>query len=355
MNKRRIRKAIRRLSHLPRNRYLFHYLFNKGRHYMYKLTRSTKVAYPSVIMLELTNRCNLACTTCAREYGYGKAMDQGAMPINEAKKVIDQLWPYLDGVVLTGMGETFLYKELEEIVDYIKGKNQGIIISVSTNAQVPRFNEAAQCLVGKLGTIQISIDGIGEVYESIRKNGNFEKLHRNLTNLAEVTRNSTTDLTLNMVVTRENHMQMADMVKYASKTGIQYLNFNLMNLAAVTDIPELYYEFYRSEPFRASLAELRIAAAQHPEVHVTDTSLETTNGFRHCPFPWTHYYICWDGFVAPCCAKPFPKEMHFGNVMEKPLIEILNSKAYRSFRTLWQKNTTPSFCKKCTFIDSCAS
>lgn len=30
-------------------------------------------------------------------------------------------------------------KELEEIVDYIKTKNRGIIISVSTNAVVPDF------------------------------------------------------------------------------------------------------------------------------------------------------------------------------------------------------------------------
>jgi hypothetical protein len=130
MNKRRLKKACKRIAGLPRNKYLLKYILNKAKHLYYKIIRSTKVAYPSTIMLELTNHCNLACTTCPREYDYGKEMDKGMIAINQAKKVIDELWPYLDSIGLTGMGETFLYKDIEQIVDYIKSKNKGIIISV---------------------------------------------------------------------------------------------------------------------------------------------------------------------------------------------------------------------------------
>jgi MoaA/NifB/PqqE/SkfB family radical SAM enzyme len=61
-------------------------------------------------MLELTNHCNLACTTCPREYDYGKEMEPGTMTVENAKAVIDQIWPYLDSIGLTGMGETFLFR-----------------------------------------------------------------------------------------------------------------------------------------------------------------------------------------------------------------------------------------------------
>ncbi|MCL2073658.1 MAG: radical SAM protein [Marinilabiliaceae bacterium] len=149
MNARRIKKAIRRISLLPKNKYLYKYLINKVKHFWYKFRKSTKVAYPQTIMLELTNRCNIACVTCPREYEYGKAMAQGTISVNQAKKVIDELWCRLDSIGLTGMGETFLFKEIEEVVNYIKSKNRGIIISVSTNAVLPDFIERVKPLIGK--------------------------------------------------------------------------------------------------------------------------------------------------------------------------------------------------------------
>ena len=45
-------------------------------------------------------------------------MDKGNMNTESAKK-IKKAWPYLDSVGLTGMGETFLYKEPEEIVNCV--------------------------------------------------------------------------------------------------------------------------------------------------------------------------------------------------------------------------------------------
>ena len=149
MNKRKLRKAIRRLVNLPGGKFFILYVANKIKHFYLKFIKSTKVAYPSTIMLELTNHCNLACTTCPREYDYGKAMDKGNMNAESAKKIIDEVWPYLDSIGLTGMGETFLYKDLQDIVNYIKKKNKGIIISVSTNAVLPRFYSECGSVVGE--------------------------------------------------------------------------------------------------------------------------------------------------------------------------------------------------------------
>lgn len=215
MNKRRLKKALIRIINLPRNKYLFLYIANKIEHFYLKRIKSTKVAYPSTIMLELTNHCNLACTICPREYDYGKSMDKGQMNVEYAKKIIDELWLYLDSIGLTGMGETFLYKEIEEIVDYIKNKNKGIIISVSTNAVLPDFIEKVSRIIGKIDTIQISIDGLNNVYESIRKNASFQRLDSNLRSFSEMSMNTGTDLMLNMVVTKENYSQMPLLVKYA--------------------------------------------------------------------------------------------------------------------------------------------
>jgi len=348
MNKRRLKKVFSRLRNLPKGKYFFMYSNNKLKQYFLKLSKSKKVAYPSTIMIELTNQCNLACTTCARQYDYGKAMDKGNMSVSQAKKIIDEVWPYLDSVGLTGMGETFIYKDIEEIVDYIKSKNKGIIISVSTNAMLPDFISLVSKVVGKLDTIQVSIDGLGAVYELIRIKASFAVLEKNLKILAEKCEGARTTLMLNMVVTKENYMQMADLVRYADKAGFQYLDFSQLNLASVTNIETTYYEFYRSEEFKKAIEDLELAKSECKHLNVT-YNFKTETGFQKCPFPWSHYYFCWNGYAAPCCAKPFPKELHFGNVFESNVIDVLNSKKYQGFRGLWYENKTPDFCKKCHY------
>lgn len=351
MNSRKYKKAIKRITHLPGNRYLFFYIKNKLKHLYLKSIRSTTVAYPSTIMLELTNHCNLHCTICPREYDYGRAMEKGNMQVDQAKKIIDELWPYLDSVGLTGMGETFLYNDLEQVVDYIKSRNKGIIISISTNAMLPKFIEQVSNLVNKIDTIQVSIDGLDSVYENIRQNASFKELDKNLKLLSAICKNSETTLMLNMVVTKENYFQMPSMVKYSEKIGIGYLDFTLFNLASVTDTERSYYDFYKSNGFLEVISELKHTADRCKGVTISNIDFKTSNGFRKCPFPWSHFYICWNGLVAPCCAKPFPKELNFGSVFDNKVINVLNSAQFKEFRKLWFENMTPDFCQKCHFID----
>jgi radical SAM protein with 4Fe4S-binding SPASM domain len=96
---------------------------------------------------------------------------------------------------------------------------------------------------------------------------------------------------------------------------------------------------------------LEKAIGQHPEVTVTNKNFVTQNSFQKCPFPWTHFYITWDAYMVPCCAKPFPKEMNFGNVRGRKVIDVLNSTQYQKFRKMWFENKSPIFCEKCHFLN----
>ncbi|MBW6497935.1 MAG: radical SAM protein [Bacteroidales bacterium] len=351
MTKRKLLKALKRLRQLPGGRAFFKYSGNKLRHFALSASNSTRVAQPSTIMLELSAHCNIHCTICPREYDYGQQMEKGFMSLTQAKHLIDQTWPYLDSIGLTGMGETFLYPHLEEVVDYIRAKNKGIVISASINAYAPKTEEYALRLKNKIDTIQVSIDGLNEVYNKIRVGSNFEKFSSNLRVLAGILKDSSTDLMLNMVVTQDNYFQMDQLLAFAKTIGIRYVNFTIFNLAAVTGIDASYYEFYQSAEFLEAKKALENAKKEFSGIETTFWETNPEKGFRNCPFPWTHFYICWNGEVAPCCAKPFPKELSFGNAFEKPLLEILNNQKYRSFRKLWQENKTHPFCSKCHFID----
>lgn len=351
VTQRKIHKALKRLKYIPKGMDFLSYSGNKIEHFAKKASNSIKVAHPSTIMLELTNHCNLHCITCPREYSFGQEMAMGHMDFEKLKSIVDQVYPYIDSIGLTGLGEPMFYKHLPQALAYIKSKNKGIITSISTNASLPKTASIVNEIKGTIDTIQISIDGVGEGYNQIRKNANFDNFIHNVEQIISITKQSDTDVMFNVVIMKENYKQMMDILHLADKMGVNFVNFTLFNLASVTDIPVEYYEFYQSDAFKNELAKVEEEAKKYPHIEFTSWDYKTKSGFKKCNFPWTHFYFSWDGYLVPCCAKPFPKELNFGNAFEKPVMETINSKEFQDFRKLWYQNITPDFCKKCHFID----
>jgi len=347
MTKRKYKKIIKRLKNLPRGFDFLRYSANKIRALYYRNFDNTKVAFPTTIMFEVTNHCNLKCITCPREYAYGDEMDKGFLPFEGFKKVFDEAAPYLDSIGLTGLGETFLYKNLVKTVEYIRAKNKGIIISASINATLNNTIEIASQLVNKIDTIQISIDGLNDVYNEVRINGNFDKFLSNVRRLVKLTEDTETDIMFNVVILKENFKQMADIVRFAHDEKIKYLNFAQINLVSITSLDESYYEFFDTDEFKKEFEKAKTEAAKYSNLEFTHSEFSSKKEFSRCGYPWGHFYITWDGNMPPCCAKPFPKELNFGNVFENKLIDVLNAEKFKEFRQTWLDGEKPKFCEKC--------
>jgi radical SAM protein with 4Fe4S-binding SPASM domain len=347
MTKRKLGKIIKRIQHLPRSYNLILYSINKVKTAFYKLTKSNNVAYPATLMVELTNQCNLKCIICPREYDYGKQMDKGYMDFEKFQKVVDESYPYIDSIGLTGLGETFLYKKLEDAVRYIRNKSKGIIISASINATLPNTPEIVKKIVNVIDTIQISIDGLDATYNKIRVNGNYEIFRNNVREIVKICAGSETDVMLNMVVFKENYLEMNDVLKFAHQEGIKFVNYTPINLVSVTELDGSYYEFFTTGEFNSELINTIEESKKYPEIEFTYPNFETINKFQMCPYLWNYFYISWDGYIPPCCAKPFPKELNFGNVFSDGLINSLNSSSFIEFRNIWLNNKKPEFCSKC--------
>ncbi len=351
LNKRRLKKIFNRIKNLPGGFNFFRYIFNKTNGFFLKTFRSTKVPYPSSIMFEVTNHCNLACITCPREHDYGHAMAKGSIDLDKMKKVIDEVAPYIDSIGLTGLGETLLFKQLEETMKYIKKKNKGIQTFISTNAHIPGAENYIERLAPYLDTLQISIDGVSKTYESVRLLGNYEFFVDTMGKMIKVCNEKGVPVMFNFVAVKENYTQMKDVVKLASELSVPYVNFTPVNLAAVTAWDTEYYNLFYSDNFKNELKAAFELSVQLKNVEVTVWDIKTKNEFQKCHLIWNHFYISWDGYMTPCCAKPFPKELNFGNVFETSLMKCLNSASYRQFRNMWYQNITPDFCKKCHIVD----
>jgi radical SAM protein with 4Fe4S-binding SPASM domain len=271
------------------------------------------------------------------------------MDIDKFKKLFTAVYPYLSTVGLTGLGETVLYPHLRECVEFIKAKKSAISIYLSTNASVPSCVEVMDSVMNTLGTIQISIDGVGSVFEQVRRGATYDAFLRNATHIAQHAKRKGVGVVLNMVIIKENYHQMVDIIKLAKTMDVPGVTVTPINLAGV-DWDLSYYDFFRSSEFTSVLEQARRAAVREgiSFSYVTDVPHK---GIRNCRYVWNHSYITWDGFLVPCCAKPFPKELNFGNVFEKGLFRCLNSRRAVAFRIAALSNTIPEFCSRCHWIN----
>lgn len=154
-----------------------------------------------------------------------------------------------------------------------------------------------------------------------------------------------------MVVIPQNYHQMEDIVRVAGEVGIKYVNLQTMNLASVpTWDKTTTYDLYNTRDFKLALNAAKRMALTNG-VDLSTFEFEKEGSFQKCLLPWGHFYISWNGWMTPCCAKPFPKILNFGNVFKDGLMATLNTPEYRHFRTQWYKNETPNFCTRCHMID----
>lgn len=350
LNKRR-RKLLGKLILNTRiNADLLRYVRNRIRRLRLSRDKATVVAHPTNAMIELGNVCNLHCLMCPREFIYGKEMDKGFMPLERALRIVDELYPYLDSIGLTGLGETILYPHLAEVARYIKQKKKSIIITISTNAHFNNYREAITPVLPYVDNIQFSVDGVGEVYETVRPKTNFQTIEDNIRYTVQAGKDVT--FMLNCVVMPENYRDMKNVVSFAHRMGISYVNFNCASIASRPQMSRGYYDFFLSDAYKLAAAEVKRFSRQYPGMEVTGLDFPEGGTFRDCIFPWEYPYITWDGYYVPCCGKPFPKLLHFGNVFEQGVMPVLNSARAQAFRRAWQQNTPPAFCHNCQLTNN---
>ena len=83
---------------------------------------------PVCLYLEVTNRCNLLCTTCPRTYADLEL--PADMDWERFRSIVDQL-PNLKRAVLHGVGEPMLVKTLPKMVRYLAGRNVYVLFNTN--------------------------------------------------------------------------------------------------------------------------------------------------------------------------------------------------------------------------------
>ncbi|MBU2633720.1 MAG: radical SAM protein [Nanoarchaeota archaeon] len=316
----------------------------------YAFKSGNKASLPFKLQIENCNVCNLKCEMCAINYMKRK---KGFLSFEKFKYAFDSVKPcYLN---LTGIGEPLLNKDIFNMVKY--AKNRKSFVKMDSNAVLLDKETIKNLLNSKIDIISISIDSVKkEIYETIRKGANFNKVLNNIKNLVEIRNKSgaKTQIHLFSVFQKENINEVEDIIQLGNNLGVDSINGtfihklgdneNKVRSLKTCDIKVIKDILKKKEKIiKNSKANIRMESLfEDIKILLKNKKYDLK---APCYMPWYSPFVTWDGFVSPCCFFA-DKEIVFGNLFEEPFIKIWNSKKAIEFRKQLVKERV-GICKGC--------
>lgn len=326
---------------------------NLAREQRARRARPTRVDYePTGVQIEVTNNCNLLCIHCGRT-NLSNLEAIGGMTLERFQHVFNQ-FNHLRSVSLFGHGEPLMASELPQILDWIREtKGKRFKISITTNGILLKPKIVDQ-LVKSDVRLTVSLDATTpEVYEATVVAKAYHKVIQGLERLEEATRTRGYKWALNFVIMNENVGQIGEIVELAAKYKARKINLGEQNFYGAGGRMSDAFIKHR-DAVRDGVAEaLEIGKRLGIDVRMNRRDRDVWpehDTYVPCKYLWSLPFITWDGYVCLCCARPYPKVHHFGNVFEQSFQEIWFGDEYARFREEVREGTQNSVCKGCQHL-----
>jgi len=341
---------------------------NRMRHYFEKPeTQLSPVARhePVCLYLETTNRCNLLCTTCPRTYE--QLEPEADMSWSLFTSLIDQ-YPNIARVVLHGIGEPMLVKDLAQRVKYLKDRN--IYVLFNTNGTLLTQANGRALIEAGLDELRVSLDAAEpEVFQMVRGKDFFDKIVANVKDFTRMQRELDAPrprVSLWLTGLRETVDQLPNFVRLADSIGVtevylQRLVFfeDPMSENSLARAESALFE-HTTEHEEALIHEAESVAKQLGVVFSASGAVDPGESIKMqrsdspwslCRRPWSLMYITANGRVLPCCIAPFSMKGYssftLGDATQSSLREIWNGPEYQRFREGLLTSAPPPACANC--------
>jgi MoaA/NifB/PqqE/SkfB family radical SAM enzyme len=329
------------------------------------ISATTKVdTLPRSIYIEPTSRCNEFCQQCPRTL-LTREEDRD-LTFDEFRYIVDQ-FPVLERVVLHGLGEPLLNKDLPRMVRYLK--ERGTYVLFNSNGIALTEKRGQELIDAGLDEYRLSMDGATrEMYAHVRGVDAFEKIWRNVrtfVRLQQVQNASNPRVSLWFTAMRENLHELPKLIELAYENGIRevYLQRLVYFEEGLAHSKQALFR-------RASAEELEIvqqSEALCKQLGITfnaagsATPIESllrdfgSRPWSGCRRPYTLTYITSSGNVLSCCFAPFgyrsrreyQEERVLGNIFEQPIEEIWHGERYEQFRRAFESDHPARHCSQC--------
>ncbi|MEO6457713.1 MAG: radical SAM protein [Chloroflexia bacterium] len=322
---------------------------------------------PRSLYIEPTNRCNSLCTTCPRTFF---PMESPAdMSFERFKGIVDQ-FPLLERVVLHGLGEPMLNRDLVHMIEYLKARPENTHVIFNSNSLSMTPQRAEQLVVAGLDEYRASLDGATpQTYLAVRGVNALPKVIRNLRMLVEAKTRlgaKTPHISAWFIAMRENLHELLDVVRLSHEVSITefYMQrFVYFGTGLGVEEQSLYHRLKEEERELVEQAEqlckelgmsFHAAGATTP-VQMMSAETQSNRPWSECGRPTSLSYITANGNVLSCCFVPFVTHDYMegesglilGNAFEQPFHEIWNGAPYKEFRRRILTDEPFDCCKGC--------
>jgi radical SAM protein with 4Fe4S-binding SPASM domain len=173
-----------------------------------------RLSAPTEVHFAVTNKCSVGCPHCYM--GAGKE-DDGELDTASFKRAIDVLADMRVFHIAMGGGEALERQDLFEIAEYARAK--GLVPNLTVSGAKITADVARQMKV--FGQVNVSLDGVGELYGVFRSKDMFDTADHALDILikAEVPTG------INCVIGRDNFAGIAALFEYAAGKKLNEIEF----------------------------------------------------------------------------------------------------------------------------------
>jgi MoaA/NifB/PqqE/SkfB family radical SAM enzyme len=319
---------------------------------------------PVCLYLEVTNRCNLLCTTCPRTY---EELEPPAdMSWDLFASIVDQV-EGLARAVLHGVGEPMLVAALPQMVRYLRDRN--VYVLFNTNGTVLSERNGRALIDAGLDELRISLDASNrESFKAIRGRDYFGRIMRNVRAfraLQEREGHTKPQVSIWLTGLKETVDELPAFVRVAAEIGVKEVYLQRLvffDEAAIGKARPDQALFERLSEGEAACLKQAEDLARSLGVTFSASGAATEPGlslkgsgdgspWSLCRRPWSLMYFTANGRALPCCIAPFSQHGYdnytLGHAGQQSLPEIWNGPAYRDFRAALLSDRPPKSCANC--------
>lgn len=290
-------------------------------------------AFPYMLQLEPSSRCNLKCPGCPCGRG-DLPRPSRDMTLAEFRGLIDDMERYLLFLILWDWGEPFMNRELPAMIRY--AAERGIQAVTSTNCHF-LHDEAyvSEILRAGLSTLIVAVDTTAvDSYLRYRRQGSGDRVIEGVRRLVDLKRRlgSPTRINLRMVLMHQTGEEIAATRAFARELGVDIFSIKTANPSC--DGTHVASEIVAEDP-------------RHRRYRYDPRTGERLRSNRPCRTVWTMSTVQSNGDVVPC-TRDFEGGMKVGNVFEEPFTRIWQSEGYRALRRKVARDKAEiEKCRKC--------
>lgn len=309
-----------------------------------------------LLQFHITGRCNLRCKHCYRTEGDTETLSfDDIVLVIEQFKELQKKYNSQHNIMkkahinITG-GEPFFRKDIKEILLYLGRNKEYFSYGILSNGSFIDDEIIRILLESHVSFVQLSIDGKREMHDSLRAQGDYDRVLQTAERLEQNGIRTYISFTAN----KDNYNHIPDIAKECRKRKITKLwSDRLVPIGNGQDLQQLEISKEDLPRYIESLKKAQgnsITKKLYPKTQVTmNRALQFQNSkgeMYSCSAGSSLITVDEFGNIMPCRRMPIV----CGNISENSLADVYyNNETFRNLR----KNLVPKECAECRYSYFC--